>query len=76
MRIEKTDFAGVLGRVKSGVRQGFERFDLEGGKGLEGSAATEEVEMRLEYFTKKVSYIVATDEQKKLMCRDRLFQRY
>ena len=49
------DFTGVLDRVRSGVRQVFERFD-EGQRGFEGSAAAEEVEARLSYFTKKVGH--------------------
>ena len=52
MRMEKTDLAGVLGQVRSGVRQIFERVDLDGAKGPDG--AVEEVEQRLTWFTKKV----------------------
>lgn len=36
------------------MKQVFERIDLEGGKGMEGSAAVDEVEARLEWFEKKV----------------------
>ncbi|WWD19158.1 hypothetical protein CI109_103616 [Kwoniella shandongensis] len=53
VRLEKADFGGVLDRVKPGVRQVFERFDLEGPKGMGGDAAVEEVDARLEWFTKK-----------------------
>ena len=52
MRQEKTDLKGVLGQVRPGVRQIFERIDLEGAKGPDG--AVEEVEQRLTWFTKKV----------------------
>ena len=45
IRLERNDFPGVLGRVKSGVRQVFERID--------GSAA-DEVDARFDCFTKKV----------------------
>ncbi|WRT68504.1 uncharacterized protein IL334_005480 [Kwoniella shivajii] len=51
IRLEKTDYNGVLGRVRRGVRQVFERIDLEGSEGLNG--AVEEVDTRLEWFTKK-----------------------
>ncbi|WWC93486.1 hypothetical protein V866_000321 [Kwoniella sp. B9012] len=53
IRLERTDYEGVLGRVRSGVRQVFERIDLEGPKALSGPAAVEEVDTRLEWFTKK-----------------------
>jgi U3 small nucleolar RNA-associated protein 25 len=55
IRLERTDYAGLLGHVKSGVKQIFERIDLEGSKGMGPDAAVEEVEKRLEWFTKKVS---------------------
>jgi len=32
----------------------FERIDVEGGKGMGGEAAADEVEARLEWFTRKV----------------------
>ncbi|WVW85517.1 hypothetical protein I302_107555 [Kwoniella bestiolae CBS 10118] len=53
VRSERSDYEGVLGRVRSGVRQVFERIDLEGLKALSGEAAVEEVDTRLEWFTKK-----------------------
>ncbi|BEJ14162.1 hypothetical protein CspHIS471_0313360 [Cutaneotrichosporon sp. HIS471] len=43
---------GVLDRVRSGVRQVFERFDAEE-KALGAEAGVEEVDKRLEWFTKK-----------------------
>jgi U3 small nucleolar RNA-associated protein 25 len=48
--MEKHDFLGVLGHVRSGVKQIFERIDNEG-----KIEAVEEVEKRFEWFTKKVS---------------------
>ena len=42
---------GVLGGVRSGVRQVFERIDA-GAHGPDG--ASDEIEQRLEWFTKKV----------------------
>lgn len=45
---------GVLDRVRPGVRQVFERFDAED-KALGAEAGVEEVDRRLEWFTKKVS---------------------
>ncbi|ORY35751.1 hypothetical protein BCR39DRAFT_511920 [Naematelia encephala] len=53
VRSDRSDFAGVLGRVRPGVKQIFERVDLEGGKGTSGDAAIDEVDQRLEWFTKK-----------------------
>ncbi|WVR09518.1 hypothetical protein IAU60_006586 [Kwoniella sp. DSM 27419] len=53
VRAERVDYNGVLDRVRSGVRQVFERIDLEGSKALSGNAAVEEVDARLEWFTKK-----------------------
>lgn len=52
LRTEKTDYEGVMTRVRPGVKQIFERvdMDLKGGEG-----PVEEVEKRLEYFIKKVS---------------------
>lgn len=44
-----------MDRVKPGVRQVFERFDLEGPKGMNGEAAVDEVEKRLKFFTENVS---------------------
>ncbi|RSH88852.1 rRNA-binding ribosome biosynthesis protein utp25 [Saitozyma podzolica] len=52
LRLEKADaHDGVLGRVRSGVRQVFERVDEQGGMG--GEEAVEEGERRLSWFTKK-----------------------
>ncbi|ODN90832.1 U3 small nucleolar RNA-associated protein 25 [Cryptococcus wingfieldii CBS 7118] len=51
IRLEKTDFGGVMDRVRPGVKQVFERIDLEGPKGMEGEAAVDEVEKRLTFFT-------------------------
>jgi len=51
VRLEKIDFEGVLGQVRSGVRQVFERIDA-GSRGPDG--ATDEVEQRLDWFMKKV----------------------
>lgn len=45
---------GVLDRVQPGVRQVFERFDAED-KALGAEAGIEEVDRRLEWFSKKVS---------------------
>ncbi|KAK8854697.1 hypothetical protein IAR55_003436 [Kwoniella newhampshirensis] len=53
VRLEKADLGGVLDRVKPGMRQVFERIDMEGPKGMGGDAAVEEVDGRLEWFTKK-----------------------
>ncbi|WVQ80182.1 hypothetical protein IAT38_002287 [Cryptococcus sp. DSM 104549] len=53
VRSEKSDYNGVLDRVKPGVRQVFERFDLDGPKGMGGNAAVEEVDARLEHFSSK-----------------------
>lgn len=44
-----------MDRVRPGVRQVFERFDLEGPKGMNGEAAVDEVEKRLKFFTENVS---------------------
>lgn len=47
---------GVLERVRGGVRQVFERFDVEDSeKAMGAEAGVEEVDRRLEWFTKKVS---------------------
>lgn len=55
VRLEKNDYTGILDRVRPGVKQVFERFDLENNlKGMSGDAAAEEVDARLEWFTKKV----------------------
>lgn len=54
IRLERNDFLGLMGQVRPGVRQVFERFDSEGAKGLEGDAAVDEVEQRLDWFIKKV----------------------
>ena len=59
IRLERTDFPGTLGRVKAGVRQVFERIDVEGSKGMGGDAAGDEVEARLEWFIKQVSKNIA-----------------
>lgn len=53
LRLEKADFEGVLNQVRPGVRQVFERID-QGSKGVDG--AIEEVEQRLDWFTKKVRF--------------------
>ncbi|WVQ95052.1 hypothetical protein IAU59_002144 [Kwoniella sp. CBS 9459] len=53
IRSDGVNYNGVLDRVKSGVRQVFERIDLDGPKGLSGEAAVGEVDARLEWFTKK-----------------------
>ncbi|WWC71472.1 uncharacterized protein I206_105430 [Kwoniella pini CBS 10737] len=53
IRLEKVDYHGVLDLVKPGVRQVFERIDLDTPKVLNGEAAVEEVDKRLEWFTKK-----------------------
>jgi U3 small nucleolar RNA-associated protein 25 len=55
VRLEKNDFQGVLGYIKPGVKQVFERFDVDNRKGLGGDAAVEEVDQRLDWFVKKVS---------------------
>jgi U3 small nucleolar RNA-associated protein 25 len=52
LRLERGEYAGTMGYVRDGVKQTFERVDL-GLKGGEGPV--EEVEKRLEWFTKKVS---------------------
>jgi len=54
VRSDKIDHEGVLGNVKTGVRQVFERFDLEGNRGVGPEAAVAEVDQRLEWFAKKV----------------------
>lgn len=53
VRLETPPLPGVLGRVKPGVKQVFDRIDAasEGGR---GEGAVEEVERRLNFFTKKV----------------------
>ncbi|WWC90610.1 uncharacterized protein L201_005546 [Kwoniella dendrophila CBS 6074] len=53
VRLEKSDYNGVLDRVRPGVRQIFERIDLETPKSSSGNAAVEEIDNRLEWFTKK-----------------------
>lgn len=53
LRLEQVELPGIVGQVRSGVRQVFERIDLEGAKGASG--AVDEVDQRLEWFTKKVS---------------------
>nr|ODN94411.1 U3 small nucleolar RNA-associated protein 25 [Cryptococcus depauperatus CBS 7855] len=50
IRTEKADFKGVLDRIKPGVRQTFERIDLEGPRGMDSEAAVDEVEKRLKWF--------------------------
>ena len=62
VRLEESNYAGLLDRVKFGVRQTFERIDLEGQQGMEGEEAVSEVESRLQWFTKKVSSISRTAE--------------
>jgi len=54
--LEKNDYPGVLGYIKPGVKQVFERFDGESRKGLGGDAAVEEVDQRLDWFIKKVCH--------------------
>lgn len=56
IRLEKTDFAGLLSSVRPGVKQTFERVDLgaEQKKGLSGDAAVDEVEQRFKHFTTQV----------------------
>ncbi len=56
IRSDKMNHQGVLENVKPGVKQVFERFDLENGRSLGGEAAIEEVDQRLEWFTKKVGF--------------------
>jgi hypothetical protein len=51
--MEKTDHQSMLGYVNAGVKQIFERVDLNGPKGADG--AVEEVDQRFDWFTKKVS---------------------
>ncbi|WVF67577.1 hypothetical protein IAT40_002335 [Kwoniella sp. CBS 6097] len=53
IRSDAVNYNGVLDQVRSGVRQVFERIDLDGPKGLSGEAAVGEVDARLEWFTKK-----------------------
>ncbi|KAL7422228.1 rRNA-binding ribosome biosynthesis protein utp25 [Cryptotrichosporon argae] len=50
VRLEGPEYPGVLGRVREGVRQVFERCDLER---KTGEVLVDEVEQRLEHFTKK-----------------------
>ena len=57
VRLEKNDYQGVLGYIKPGVKQVFERFDGDSRKGMGGDAAIEEVDQRLEWFVKKVRYL-------------------
>lgn len=47
-----------MNRVKPGVRQVFERFDLEEPKSMSGEAAVDEVEKRLKFFTENVSVML------------------
>ena len=51
VRTERADFEGVLGLVRSGVKQVFERIDQEGPQGVDG--AVDEVDARFNWFTKK-----------------------
>ncbi|WWC63399.1 uncharacterized protein I303_105999 [Kwoniella dejecticola CBS 10117] len=53
VRLEKVDHHGVLDLVRPGVRQIFERIDIDGSKALNGEAAVEEVDNRVEWLTKK-----------------------
>ncbi|KAK4687363.1 U3 small nucleolar RNA-associated protein 25, partial [Tremellales sp. Uapishka_1] len=53
IRLEIPNYGGALARVKPGVKQVFERFDLEGTRSMQGEAAVEEIEKRLEWFVKK-----------------------
>jgi hypothetical protein len=48
----------VIGRTRSGVKQIFERIDLDigVGKGVSGEAAADELDLRLDWFVKKVCY--------------------
>lgn len=52
LRTETADYEGVMSRVREGVKQTFDRVDMEL-KGGEGPV--EEVEKRLDFFVKKVS---------------------
>lgn len=58
IRLEKNDYPGVLGYIKPGVKQVFERFDGDSRKGLGGDAAVEEVDQRLDWFVKKVCLFI------------------
>lgn len=58
VRLDKSDHAGVLSSIKQGVKQTFERVDLEGVKGMSGDAAIDEVEQRFKHFTTKVSKLL------------------
>jgi len=63
-RLDATrELNGVLDKVKEGVKQVFERIDLEapqGRAGMSGQAAAEEADQRLEWFMKKVSLTALT----------------
>ena len=61
IRLERNDYPGVLSRVRPGIRQVFERIDLDGSNGFSGEAAAEEVEIRLDWFAKKVCSITKDD---------------
>jgi U3 small nucleolar RNA-associated protein 25 len=50
IRVERTDFEGVLGGVRKGVKQVFTR--------LKGEDALEELEARFKFFTQTVSCLV------------------
>ncbi|ORX38416.1 hypothetical protein BD324DRAFT_620775 [Kockovaella imperatae] len=53
IRTDDVNCTGVLDRVKFGVRQTFERIDLEGAQAMDGEEAVSEIELRLDWFTKK-----------------------
>lgn len=59
IRLDSGDLPGVLSTIRPGVKQVFERVDLEtpGAKGLSGDAAVDEVEQRFKHFITNVSGI-------------------
>lgn len=65
IRLDKVDYDGVLSSIKRGVKQTFERVDLESGaKALSGEAAVDEVEQRFKHFTTKVSLFTRVQVQR------------
>ena len=54
LRLESSGFPGILDRMKFGLEQRFERFDLEGPQGVEAEIASKEVDQRFEWFKNKV----------------------